>query len=190
MRGRKSTIFVRPLMGAVLSLSALLACAHSEGEGPDRGMLDCTHPGAEVATALPEAIASPAHLECTPAFQQIVANQGWTWRYPGSYFERPFIPAYAPRSSQGLGGSRFFTGFEARELSPEEIRDQHERFVRTLPTYREASAPARVLKIVATNDLGHELNAFFGFRSDHDGWVVTCTPECAPENLFLIEKVE
>jgi hypothetical protein len=34
------------------------------------------------------------------------------------------------------------------------------------------------------------LDAYFGFRSDDDGWVVLCTPECAPEYLFLMQKID
>lgn len=184
-------MFVRLALGLFLSLAALQALPHSETEG-DAGyaVIDCEHPAANVATALPQAIASPAQIECNPMRQTLVASDGWAWRYPGSYFDRPFIPAYAPQASFGQGGPRFFTGFRTVDLSEPEIRKQHEKFARELPTYREKAAPARILKLVATNDLGHELDAYFGFRSERDGWVVLCAPECAPENLFLIEKTE
>ena len=184
-------VLVRLSLGLVLSLASAQALPHSETEGGSGyAVIDCEHPAANVATALPPAIASPAHLQCTPAFQQIVSNDGWSWRYPGSFFDRPFIPAYAPKSSHGKGGPRFFTGFETRELTQDEVRAQHERFANDMPTYREKVAPARILKLVATNDLGHVLDAYFGFRSEREGWVVMCAPECAPENLFLIEKAE
>lgn len=183
-------MIVSALLGVLLSLVAMQAAAHSESGNAGYALLDCAHPGPDVAAALPQAIGVSANLECTPAFHQIVANAGWSWRYPGSFFERPFIPAYAPRSSQGMAGARFFTGFEVVELGSDEARDQHERFARSIPTYREESAPSRILRMVATNDLGHELSAFFGFRSERDGWVVVCAPDCAPENLFLIEKAE
>jgi hypothetical protein len=120
----------------------------------------------------------------------IVANGTWNWRYPGSFFDRPFIPAYAPKASQGKAGARFFTRFETRELAPEEIRARHEQFAAELPTYPDAAPPARMLQLVAVNDLGHELDAYYGFRSERDGWVVLCTPACATENMFLIEKVD
>jgi hypothetical protein len=177
-------------MGVLLFLPVMQVAAHSESENAGYPLLDCAHPAPNAATALPLAIGVSANLECTPAFYQIVANEGWTWRYPGSVFERPFIPAYAPRPSQGMGGVRFFTGFEVVELESGEVRSQHEEFARSLPTYRENVAPSRILRMAATNDLGHELSAFFGFRSEREGWVVVCAPDCAPENLFLIEKAE
>lgn len=183
-------MFVRPLLGVVLSLAAAGALAHSESEDPGYAMLDCEHPAEGVAKSIPAPIAGPAHLQCTPAFQQIVASDGWTWRYPGSFFERPFIPAYAPMLSRGMRGARYFAGFETLELKDDEAREHHDRFAKALPTYREKAPPARMLKLVATNDLGHEVDAFFGFRSERDGWVVICAPDCAPENMFLFEKAE
>lgn len=183
--------FVRLSLGLVLSLAALQALPNSENEGTaGYAVIDCEHPAANVATALPAPIASPAYLQCTPSHQQIVAGEGWNWRYPGSFFDRPFIPAYAPRSSRGLGGPRFFTGFEMQDLDGAEVGVLHERFARELPTYRRQAAPERILKLVATNDLGHALDAYFGFRSEREGWVVLCAPDCAPENFFLIEKAE
>lgn len=178
---------IRPLLAAVLCLAAVSAGAHPEEQGAKYALIDCDHPAPQLATALPEALAGRAMLECTPAFHQIVAGEGWIWRYPGSYFARPFIPAYAPLPSQGMGGVRYFTAFEATELSPSEIDREHERF-RSIVTYRQEQPPARILKVVATNDLGHALDAYFGFRSEREGWAVICTPECAPNDLFVIEK--
>lgn len=180
------------LSGGVLFCGAAgLAAAHSESEGASGfALIDCEHPAQNVATELPPEIAASGFLQCTPSMHMIVANGAWTWRYPGSFFDRPFIPAYAPQASQGQGGTRFFTRFETRELSPDEVRERHEKFVAELPTYREKVAPVRVLQLVAINDLGHELDAYFGYRSEREGFVVMCTPACATENMFLIEKVE
>ncbi len=188
---RKSIVSVRLSVGLLLSLAAVQALPNPETEGgSEYALIDCEHPAANVATVLPAAIAGPAQIECNPMRQSLVANEGWTWRYPGSYFDRPFIPAYAPRASLGEAGARFFTGFRSVELSQPDIRKQHEKFAREIPTYPEQAAPARIIKLVATNDLGHELDAYFGFRSERKGWVVLCAPDCAPENLFLIEKAE
>ncbi len=76
------------------------------------------------------------------------------------------------------------------ELTATDARERHETFAKDLPTYRETVPPARLVKLVAHNDLGHELDAYFGFRSDGEGWVVLCAPECAPEYLFLIQKID
>jgi hypothetical protein len=180
------------LLAGVLICGAISpVAAHSESEdSPGPSLIDCEHPGKNVATELPPEIAASGYLQCTPSMHMIVANGTWNWRYPGSFFDRPFIPAYAPLASQGQGGTRFFTRFETRELDAAEIRTRHEKFAAELPTYREKEVPARILQLVAINDLGHELDAYFGFRSERAGWVVLCTPACATENMFLIEKID
>lgn len=173
-----------------LCLVAGPALAHSDAETANMALIDCEHPPKKLAKALPGQIAGVAKIECTPAAQFIVAREGWSWRYPGSFFDRPFIPAYAPMDSRQAGGSRFFAGFKAVELSRDEAKKRHETFVKDVPTYREPSPPARIVKLVARNDLGHEMDAYFGFRSDHEGWVVLCAPQCAPEYLFLMQKTD
>ena len=64
------------------------------------------------------------------------------------------------------GGPRYFTEFTVTELTATDARKRHETFAKDLPTYRETAPPARLVKRVAHNDLGHELDAYFGFRSD------------------------
>lgn len=182
---------VRLILSLLCGLASAHALAHSESEGAAAaGFIDCEHPAANVATALPEAVADAARIQCTPAMQSLVANDGWNWRYPGSFFDRPFIPAYAPEASRSHGGVRFFTDFRIRELSGDELNRHHRKFAREVPTYRETAAPSRIIQLVATNDLGHPMDAFFGFRSEKEGWVVLCTPGCEASNMFLMQKVE
>ena len=173
-----------------LWFAAAQALAQSEGEASGPALLDCEHPPQSLATVLPVQVANVASIECNPSAQTIVARDGWNWRYPGSYFDRPIIPAYAPMDSRHSGGPRYFTEFRATELTAADARKRHETFAKDLPTYRETAPPVRLVKLVAHNDLGHELNAYFGFRSDGEGWVVLCAPECAPEYLFLMKKID
>lgn len=173
-----------------LWLAGAQALAHSETEATGPALLDCGHPPETLVTALPEQVAKVASVECNPSAQTIVARDGWSWRYPGSFFDRPIIPAYAPMDSRHREGPRYFTEFSATELTAADARKRHETFAKDLPTYRETAPPVRLVKLVAHNDLGHELDAYFGFRSDGNGWVVLCAPECAPEYLFLIQKID
>lgn len=171
-------------------LAAAQAFAHPQGEEAHPSMLDCEHPPKGLVQVLPERVGVPARIECLPTAQSIVAPEGWNWRYPGSFFDRPYIPAYAPIASRQMGGPRFFTGFEAQELSADDARKQHETFTRDVQNYRETAPPVRLVKLVATNDLGHEMDAYFGFRSDREGWVMLCVPQCAPEYMFLMQKID
>jgi hypothetical protein len=174
----------------LLCCAAASALAHSEAEQPAALLLDCEHPPQSLVSTLPEVVSGVASSECNPSAQTIVARDGWRWRYPGSFFDRPIIPAYAPMDSRQMSGSRYFTEFAATELGAADARKRHESFAKDLPTYRESVPPVRLVKLVAHNDLGHVLDAYFGFRADGNGWVVLCAPECAPEYLFLMQKID
>jgi hypothetical protein len=76
------------------------------------------------------------------------------------------------------------------ELTAADAIKRHETFVKNLPTYWETAPPVRLVKLVAHNDLGHKFDAYFGFRSDGEGWVALCAPECAPEYVFLMKKID
>jgi len=172
----------------LLLVVALQAFAHSEADTGAGGLLDCEHPPKDLASTLPKQIAAMATVLCTPSAQMIVARDGWVWRFPGSFFDRPSIPAFSPVESRPEAGGRYFTGFKATELSGDEIRKLHETFAKTLATYTDAAPPARVVKLVARNDQGYPMDAYFGFKSQSEGWVALCAPNCAPEFFFLTNR--
>lgn len=177
------------LAALVTALAAnTLAFAHSEAAGTSDGVLDCEHPPKNIARKLPKDIAVAATIVCTPSAQLISAKDGWAWRFPASYFDRPSIPAYAPALSRGQAGGRYFTGFKVSRLSKADLARLHERFTGSLPTYSDRKAPAHVVLLTAKNDLGHSVEAYFGFDSKDEGWVAMCAPECAPEYFFLINR--
>lgn len=175
-------------LSLLLLVVALQAFAHSEADGPAGGILDCEHPPKDLNHTLPKQVAQAAAVTCTPSAQMIVANEGWVWRYPGSFFDRPSIPAYSPIESRPEAGGRYFIGFKATELTPGEIKKLHDSFTKTLATYADKTAPSRIVKLVARNDHGHSLDAYFGFKSASEGWVAVCAPACAPEFFFLINR--
>ncbi|MEO8166183.1 MAG: hypothetical protein ABI619_12385, partial [Betaproteobacteria bacterium] len=122
--------------------------------------------------------------------QMIVPAQDWVWRFPGSFFDRPSIPAYSPVESRSLAGGRYFTAFKASELQDGEVRKLHETFTKSLVTYTDVGPPARIVKLVARNDLGYSMDAYFGFKSPGEGWVALCAPDCVPEFFFLINRLD
>jgi hypothetical protein len=168
--------------------SWVFAHAGESSESSDE-LIDCENPPAKLKNTLPGKLSEVASLMCTPSVQMIVAKEGWTWRFPGSYFDRPSIPAFSPSESRSNPTGRFFVRFKERELKPAEIAERHQAF-RKLPTYKETSPPKQMIKLIATNDQGHLLDAYFGLVDGKHGWVVVCVPECAPEYLFLMQKLE
>ena len=173
----------------LLFAAALQALAHSDGPAP-ASVLDCEHPPTNIADTLPNELATAATVVCMPSAQMIVAQEGWTWRFPGSFFDRPSIPAYAPVASRPEAGGRYFTNFAATDLTDKEIAKLHETFAKTLVTYVDAVPPARIVKLVARNDQGHAMDAYFGFKSSSEGWIALCAPDCAPEFFLLINRHE
>jgi len=174
----------------LLLFVALQAFAHSDAEAPAGSLLDCEHPPENLTHELPKQVAMAAAVLCTPSAQMIVAGDGWVWRFPGSFFDRPSIPAYSPVESRTEAAGRYFTGFTATELSTGEIRKLHETFARTLTTYAHASLPTRIVKLVAMNDRGYPMDAYFGFKSQSEGWVALCAPDCVSEFFFLINRLD
>ena len=171
--------------------AAAVSQAHQEGDGrsgPEP--LDCEHPPADAVTGLPEAIQPFAELACAPNGQLIVAREDWVWRYPASYFDRPFVAAYSPMESRTEPGARYFTSLVVEELTGEAARKQNEALGKTLPNYRPEAPANSVLRMIATNELGHRFDVYFPMTDANRGWGAICAPQCAPEMLFMIYRNE
>lgn len=182
---------MRPLIALVLCLVTGTAIGHAEhgSEAAAAAGHDCEHPPANAARALPEAIAGFSALACHPhGGQYLGAGAGWHWRFPGSYFVVPTVPAFSPSAKLGHAGARFFTDMHVRRLTGEAARQRHETIAKSVPTYLPAKPPESILQLTAINDLGHAFDVFFPLESDRRGWAVICTPECAPEYVFIIDR--
>lgn len=175
---------------ALLALAAAApALAHPEEEVQGPSVIDCDHPPETMVRALPAAFEGIGRLSCSASGQSIVAHPDWSWRFPATIFVRPSVPAHAPAESQQIVGARHFTGFREIEVSAEQAQALHRRFIETVPTYSQPEPPESLRKLLAENDLGHQLEIYLGMKSERDGWVVLCDPACAPEYLFVIEKL-
>jgi len=170
---------------------AAIVRAHQEREEKTSpAPFDCDHPPAGAVTRLPEAIQPFAQLACAPIGQLIVAREGWVWRYPASYFDRPLVAAYSPMQSRMEPGPRYFTFLTVEKLTGAAPMKQNEALGRALPNYRVDPPPGTVLRLAATNDLGHRFDVYFPMTDTNKGWGAICAPECAPEMLFMIYRNE
>lgn len=120
--------------------------------------------------------------------QFISNNDDWTWRYPNSYFDRPFISAFSPRTRKSEPGIRFFRRISAYEADAAERQEAYETIFKNLRNFPEKQAPKRMIRMDTVNDIKDETQIYFGFNSEEAGWAVVCAPDCAPEYFFLIEK--
>jgi hypothetical protein len=177
-------------MAVVLALvAAAPAHAHPEDEVQGPSVIDCDHPPETMIKTLPAAFEGIGRLACSASGQSIVAHPDWSWRFPASIFVRPSIPAFTPAQSQTIVGARHFTGFEEADVSAAEAQALHRRFSQTVSTYNQSEPPQILKKLLAKNDLGHQFEIYFGLKSKRDGWVVLCDPDCAPEYVFVVEKL-
>ena len=169
--------------------SALLVCgllsthslglAHT-GTQPDEkeSKVDCR---AVFNFTFPKILETFATIDCN---QFIFNNDDWNWRYPNSYFDRPFISAFSPRTRKPEPGMRFFRRIAAYEVQGQDIQDAYDNIFVKVKNFPDKQLPKRLIRMDTINDIKDETHIWFGFSSEDKGWAVVCAPECAPEYLF------
>jgi len=151
---------------------------------------DCEHPPADAVTELPGIIGSIGRLACLPPGPAILANQGWTWRYPGSFFDLPQIPAYAHEDSMGIAPPFYFTKLSTRELSADDAARRSDELKQQVETYRPKTAPVKMTIADATNNHGKSITVYAVMESETNGWLVVCTPQCRLDYVILVNKLQ
>lgn len=183
---------VRGLLAAALCMASTVACAHEDANQEPIPFLDCDHPPEHAASIVPEPIARWAQLQCIPAGQMLVAGEDWVWRYPGSFTDRPFVPAWMSADASASAGPRYFKAMSVRQAGEDEMRVLKQRFTKSaieVPAPRAPTdEPERIYVLAAESNLGEKLEVNFVYRSDRDIWAVPCAPACAPEQLFHIYR--
>ena len=162
-------IKTKKLLLALLLCAPLTVLAHSGANDNDDDDADCDNHLAEV---FPGILKPYARLECD---QFIVNPDNWQWRFPSSYFDRPYIPAFAPKPKKNIAGMRVYKQFHAEEIDKSQLRDLHESKFLPIRSYKQEKAPERLIKLKATNDLGDSMDVWFGFVSEDKGWVAICS---------------
>ena len=133
----------------------------------------------------PKLIEFMSEIDCN---QFISSNSEWIWRYPNSYFDRPFISAFSPLTRKAEPGMRFFRRIAAYEVQGQDIKDAYDNIFIKVKNFPEKQLPKRLIRMDTVNDIKDEAHIWFGFSSEDKGWAVVCAPECAPEFFFIIEK--
>jgi len=171
---------------AVFAASWLMggsAMAHT-GNAPDPNELkvDCR---TTFNFTFPKLIEFMAVIDCN---QFISNNEDWVWRYPNSYFDRPFVSAFSPRTRKAEPGIRFFRRLSAYEVDDAGSKQAYESIFKKIQNFPDSQPPKRLIRMDTINDIKDETQVWFGFNSQDKGWAVVCAPDCAPEYFFLIEK--
>lgn len=183
----KATV-MRLIIFLVLLCSGVAVHAHQdETLAPVEG-IDCEHPPKEAVMALPGVLGEAGRVICLPDGHRIVSSKAWIWRYTGSFFSMPSVPALAHADTQGMKPPFYFRKVSTEELSADDTRTRSDQLAQQLVTYNPETTPASMSIVKAENNYGHVTEIFIPMRNEHSGWAIVCTPECQPDYVILINK--
>lgn len=174
----------------ILLCAGVVAFAHQDEPVAEAGGLDCEHPPKEAVTVLPGLLGEAGRLICLPAGQRIVANQTWSWHYSGSFFNTPNIPAHAHIAARGMTPPFYFKKVWAEELSPDEADKRSALLSKQIVTYQPDTKISGMTIVRAENNYGHVTEIFMPMQSEKLGWAIVCAPECQPDYVIVISKLE
>lgn len=187
---RAGTRAVTSILVVLSACFAVLVHAHQDQVTEGTSGYDCEHPPADAVTELPGLLGSVGRLACLPAGPGILAKQGWTWRYTGSFFQLPMIPAHAHQDAMGMAPPFYFTELSVRDLSAREAAQVSEKLRRQVETYRPGSSLMGMSVVDAINNYGQSITVFMPMRSPNDGWLIVCTPQCRPDYVIIVSKLQ
>jgi len=173
-------------------IAGSLADAHQaedeHGEQAGRTMLDCERLPANAIASLPQPIAAWTSLACRQTGQSLVESAEWQWRYPASFTTRVIVSA--GMGSPQAAGARYFTAVTVAARDSAAAAQLHEQLTRDVAVYADnagSSAPGSAYTLIASNDLGDQLQVHFLPRGG-DFLGVVCAPKCIPESTFIVQK--
>lgn len=170
------------VMAATLLMGGSVMAHTGQVPDPNEQQVDCR---TLFNFTFPKILEFMTTIDCN---QFISNNDDWIWRYPNSYFDRPFVSAFSSRTRKPEPGLRFFRRVSAYELDEADSLETYEAIFKNLRFFPDKHPPKRLIRMDTINDIRDETHIWFGFNSDDAGWAVVCAPECAPEYFFLVEK--
>jgi len=187
-----------------LALAMLLALPAGVGahgnDGDEHGaqpmLLDCDTLPHDALRALPTPVDRWTAIQCLPDGQILHQKQGWSWRFPGSFTAQVVIPA-GTRSPPEHAFGRYFVRVELSVQEGEDAVRMHAKLAREVPTYQfhfgervGETRPKAVYTLRAHDDEDAEFSVVMVYRSDQDIWGLVCMPDCVPESLFMVTRVQ
>ena len=177
------------LLAGAWCMAGAAVRAHEDATHEALPILDCDHPPEQAARVVPDPIARWTQLECTPAGQMLVSSEDWVWRFPGSFTDRPFLPAWMSADASVSAEPRYFKSIAAHRAGADEVEQLNQRFAKSMIDLPAAAGRRQQIYVLsAESNLGEKFEVNFVYRSDHDIWAVPCVPDCRPEQLFHIYR--
>ncbi|MCW5627174.1 MAG: hypothetical protein KIT73_20825 [Burkholderiales bacterium] len=179
---------------AVLAIGSmfhpLIVHAHGGAEHEAVDVMNCAKPPESALRTLPPPLPEFARLECSIRGQFLMAADGWTWRYPASWFDRPLAPAWTPDVSRQDADAKYFVELSVETLSGDAVAAPYARLKAAVPAYGGAyeTPPPKLYRVSAENNLGHDMEFWFPEHGPGQMWAILCAPDCRPEFAFMIHK--
>jgi hypothetical protein len=155
-------------------------------------LLDCERLPGEAVLQLPAPAQQWARIDCRPFGQTLAQPPGYTWRYSGTFTREVIVAAIMGKTAEEGGGARYFRDASVASREGAQVADLHRTLQQQVSSYAflsgdEVPQAAHTLRLV--NDVLDIITVHFMQRAGGDMWAVVCTPECMPENVFVIQKL-
>jgi hypothetical protein len=175
--------------GAVLALAIIPFAPASAAR--DALLMDCKQLPAEAAREIPDPVADWTRLDCRAFGQLFVQQRGWQWRYSGSFMQEVMVAGIMGAHAEQSAGSRYFRDIAVTPREGEVLSAMDREFKKTLVSYAFVAGdetPVAGYTLRAVTDVLDIITIHFLQRKDGGMWAVACTPDCRPENVFLVQK--
>ena len=136
---------------------------------------------------LPIGLGSFAELMCFGNGQAIIARPDWSWRYTGSFFDSPYIPAGVHDGLDGIAPPFYFTNITVENVSEADSGVLIDSLEKQVVTFRP-NVVTRVSKAYLTDNHKNIIEVVVAYEDNVSGWLLVCAPSCRPEYVILFEK--
>ncbi len=162
--------------------------AHPGDDSADAVNFDCDAHPADMLTELSSPLARIAKLICFGNGQTIIADPSWSWRYSGSFFDAPRIPASAHDGVRGTLPPFYFSEISVNSISDSEKDAEVSRLMKEIVTFRPQQGILNLFEVFIKNNHAHVIRLWVATESDRNGWMLVCTPECRPEYVIVYAR--
>jgi hypothetical protein len=155
-------------------------------------LIDCSKLPEGAVTKAPAPVAQWTRIDCRPIGQLLTQQPGWQWRYSGSFTQEVMVAAIMGSTAEEGGGARYFRDVSVSSQSGEQLAELDRYLKQSVVSYAFIAGdetPRAGYTLRAVNDVLDTITVHFMERTEGDLWAVVCTPECRPENVFLVQKV-
>jgi hypothetical protein len=183
---------IAQVLGSSIVLALAVAPSVSAGARGQAVLLDCNQLPPAAATMLPAPVEQWTRIDCRPFGQVLAQAPGWQWRYSGSFTQEVTVAAIMGPAAEEAGGARFFRDVLVSAHTGEDLLALDRVLKRDVASYAFLAGeetPRAAYTVRAINDLLDTVTVYFLERAQGQLWAVACTPQCLPENVFLVQKI-